>query len=222
MGALSWRAESASTPPSPCVPTDWVTSSESPRSVSGGRLEVGRASGHCVGARANGHCVGLRRSGRTIRAAVDQHPACPDRPHQKVHFGTKRRVPFGGQCERALAVTRHGAQRDPLRQREACVGEERGKRRPDPAIAIGRVVAPLVRTCVQEQCGPTAAFRRYADKRRQSYPLRELLSNLVYGGGARQIFEILKMGWDMAGSLSAYNTGRQERASCPLRMSTKR
>ena len=40
--------------------------------------------------------------------------------------------------------------------------------------------------------------------------------------GARQIFEILKIGWDMAGFLSAYNTGRQERASCPPRMSTKR
>ena len=40
--------------------------------------------------------------------------------------------------------------------------------------------------------------------------------------GARQIFEILKMSWDMAGFLSAYNTGRQERASCPPRMSTKR
>ena len=61
-----------------------------------------------------------------------------------------------------------------------------------------------------------------AARRMGCYLITQAMSRRHGLEGARQIFEILKMSWDMAGFLSAYNTGRQERASCPPRMSTKR
>ena len=118
----------------------------------------------------NGKGVGLRSQRRTVITAVEQHPAHPQRPHHEVHVGTKRRLALGGHRERALTVAPHAPHRDPLRQCVACVGEERGQRRLDLAVAVGRAVAALAAAVRDHQ----PAEQRIAREVRSQHRARHL------------------------------------------------
>ena len=98
---------------------------------------------HRVGARAHGKRVGFCSQRRPLGPAVEQNAANAQRSHREVHVRAHRRLALRRQRQRPLAVSRHSPHRDPLGERVACVGEERGQRRGDLAASVRRAVAAL-------------------------------------------------------------------------------